>query len=168
MAVYFIADMHFDDDSIRRYENRPFDTVQAMNEAIERNWNSVVEEDDEVYVVGDVGNIGYISRLKGRKYLVKGNHDRLSNEEYRRAGFEECYDKPIIYEDFWIVSHEPLYVSINTPYANIFGHVHNNPQIRTVSARSYCVSAERIGFTPISFEDIMLAVQAEDSKLTDD
>jgi calcineurin-like phosphoesterase family protein len=168
MAVYFIADMHFDDDNIRRYENRPFDTVQAMNEAIVANWNSTVEEDDEVYVAGDIGNVEYISRLKGKKYLIKGNHDILSNEEYRRAGFEECFDKPIIYEDFWMISHEPMYVSINTPYANIHGHTHNNPQIRTVSARSYCVCVERIDYTPISFEDIVLAVQEEDSKLTDD
>lgn len=165
MSAFFIADMHFDDDNIRRYENRPFETVQEMNDAIVKNWNDAVEEGDEVYIIGDIGNEDYIKKLNGKKYLVKGNHDKLTNEEYRKIGFEEVYDKPVIYEDFWILSHEPVYVSINTPYANIFGHVHNNPEIRTVSARSYCVSVERIGFTPVTFEEIAMAVQEEDSKL---
>lgn len=32
--TFFIADPHFDDDNIRRYENRPFENVGAMNEAM--------------------------------------------------------------------------------------------------------------------------------------
>ncbi len=164
MSAFFIADMHFDDDNIRRYENRPFETVQEMNDAIVKNWNDVVEEGDEVYIIGDIGNEEYIKKLNGKKYLVKGNHDKLTNEEYRKIGFEEVYDKPVIYEDFWILSHEPVYVNTNMPYANIFGHIHNNPMYKTVSARSYCVSVERINYTPISFEDIILAVQQEDER----
>ena len=95
MAVYFTADMHFDDDNIRRYENRPFDTAGEMNEAIIANWNSTVDEDDEVFVVGDVGNIGYISRLKGKKYLIKGNHDKLSDDFYREV-FDDVLDRLIL------------------------------------------------------------------------
>lgn len=165
MATFFIADLHFDDDNIRRYENRPFETVSEMNEAIVSNWNNVVDEEDEVYIVGDIGNEKYIRELKGRKYLVKGNHDTLSNEEYRKAGFEECYDKPVVFNDFWILSHEPMYTNINMPYAVIFGHIHNDPAFKTVSARSFCVSADRIGYTPVSFEEIVLAVQKEDEAL---
>ena len=164
MGIFFIADMHFGDDNIRRYENRPFDTLDEMNEKLINNWNSVVNADDEVYVIGDIGNEEYIRKLNGKKYLVKGNHDRLSNAEYRTIGFEEVYDKPILFEDFWILSHEPVYVNTNMPYANIFGHIHNNPMYKTVSARSYCVSVERINYTPISFEDIILAVQQEDER----
>lgn len=40
------------------------------------------------------------------------------------------------------------------PYANLFGHVHNNPIIKDYSSQHFCVSAERINYTPISFEDI--------------
>lgn len=164
MSVYFIADLHFSDENIRAYENRPFENVEEMNRAIIDNWNNTVSEEDEIYLVGDIGDEKYVSELKGKKYLVKGNHDRLSNEEYRRIGFAEVYDKPIIFNDFWMVSHEPLYVNKNMPYANIFGHVHANPAYKTVSVRSYCVSAERIGYTPVSFEEIAVAVQEEDNK----
>lgn len=163
MSVFFTADTHFDDEAIIRYEDRPFANASEMNEAIIENWNRIVAADDEVYVVGDIGNPEYLTRLNGKKYLIKGNHDTLSNEEYREIGFAEVYDKPIIYADFWIVSHEPMYVNRNMPYANIFGHVHNNPAYTKVSSRSYCVSMDRNDFAPIDFEQIMLEVAREDA-----
>ena len=46
--TYFIADTHFGDDNIRRYENRPFDTVKEMDNALIENWNRVVSNEDEV------------------------------------------------------------------------------------------------------------------------
>lgn len=162
MAVFFAADTHFDDASIIRYENRPFENAAAMNEAIIENWNNVVSEDDEVFLVGDVGNTSYVEKLNGIKYLIKGNHDTLPDEEYIKSGFVKVYDYPIIFNDFWIVSHEPLYVNQNMPYANIFGHVHGNPAYKTVSDRSYCVSLDRTSFSPISFGEIAVAVAKAD------
>lgn len=154
MKTYFVADLHFDDDRILRYENRPFSGVQEMNRAIIEGWNSLVNPEDRVYVIGDIGNSEYLASLKGIKYLVKGNHDTYDNVYYRRMGFEEVYDMPVIFEEFWILSHEPMYVNGNMPYANIFGHVHNNPNYCSVSSQGICVSVERIGYKPISFEEI--------------
>lgn len=162
MGVFFVADTHFGDDSLRRYENRPFASTDEMDAAIIERWNSIVEPGDEVYLVGDVGDAKAVSQLNGHKYLIKGNHDTLSNEEYRRLGFDEVYDHPILFEDFWIVSHEPVYVNRNMPYANIFGHVHGNPQYHTVSARSYCVCVDRTEYMPVLFESIAMAVAAAD------
>lgn len=164
MAVFFVADTHFDDENLRMYENRPFADAASMNKAIIENWNSVVSDDDEVFLVGDVGNGKYISELKGRKYLIKGNHDVLSNEEYRKMGFAEVYDYPIVYNDFWLVSHEPMYICRNMPYANIFGHVHNNPIYKKVSSRSYCVSVDRTDFMPVDFTQIAMEVAAADKE----
>lgn len=174
--IYFIADTHFSDDAIRRYENRPFENVQEMNENIIANWNRVVTDEDEVYVLGDFGALvcsdevhggagleapgrNVLAALNGRKYLVKGNHDTESNEYYRNAGFAEVYDKPVILENFWILSHEPLYVCENMPYANIFGHVHNSPLYKDYSRQHYCVSVERIGYMPVSFQEIIESVK---------
>ena len=164
--IYFIADTHFAEENIMQYENRPFDNVAMMNREIVDRWNSVVNEDDEVYVLGDFGAAGQealmLSQLKGKKYLVKGNHDIRSNQYYREAGFEEVYDHPVIIRDFWILSHEPLYVNTNMPYANLFGHVHNSPIIKTFSKQHYCVSVERIDYTPISFDAIISVIQSEE------
>lgn len=163
MSIYFIADTHFNEENIRRYENRPFQSVDEMNETIIKNWNSVVSENDEVYILGDFGagnnEQGVLKQLNGIKYLVKGNHDTKSNEYYRNAGFKEVYDVPILFKNFWILSHEPIYVNSNMPYANLFGHVHNNPIIKDYSSQHFCVSAERIKYRPILFEDIAKQVK---------
>lgn len=100
-----------------------------------------------------------LNQLKGKKFLIKGNHDVKSNQYYRDAGFEEVYDHPIIIKDSWILSHGPLYVNKNMPYANLFGHVHNSPIIKTYSKQHYCVSVERIKYTPISLDDIISTIQ---------
>lgn len=154
--IFFIADTHFNDEDIIKYDNRPFKTVTEMNQAIIDNWNDVVTENDIVYVVGDLGKISatYLVELNGTKYLIKGNHDNMPNQFYRDLGFEEVYDHPILLDTFWILSHEPMYVNENTPYANIFGHVHTNDIYKTISARGHCVCVERINYTPISFDTI--------------
>ena len=163
---YFIADPHFGDNNIMRYESRPFSSVEEMKETIKRNWNNAVSMTDNVYVLGDIGQIDqeFLASLKGNKFLIKGNHDTQNNQYYRDLGFKEVYDKPIILDSFWILSHEPLYINENMPYANIFGHIHNNPIYRTYSSRSYCVCVERIGYTPISFKAIKVAIQEENEK----
>lgn len=163
MNTYFIADTHFGDDNIRRYENRPFETAAKMDEVLISKWNIIVSENDEVYILGDFGADGYekeiLSELKGTKYLIKGNHDVKSNEYYRNAGFKEVYDMPALYKNFWILSHEAIYVNSNMPYANLFGHVHNNPIIKDYSSQHFCVSVERIDYAPISFEEIAKKVK---------
>ena len=165
MNVYFIADTHFDDDNIRRYENRPFESADEMNEKLIENWNTVAQKNDEVYVLGDFGGEGrekeLLSRLNGIKYLIKGNHDVKSNEYYRSAGFKEVYDMPVLYKNFWILSHDAIYVNRNMPYANLFGHVHNNPIVKDFSSQHFCVCAERINYTPIEFAAIVAKVKEE-------
>lgn len=156
--TYLIADPHFGDDRIRKYENRPFSSVQEMDAALMDKWNSVVDETDTVYVLGDFGADGceaeILSQLNGRKLLVKGNHDIRSNAQYRSFGFAEVYDFPIIVDGFWILSHDALYVNTNMPYANLFGHVHNSPVVKDYSKQHYCVSVERIGYAPIAFDTV--------------
>ncbi len=160
--VFFIADTHFGDDAIRRYENRPFDDAESMDKEMIQNWNQVVDAQDVVYVLGDFGASGeeqkVLSQLNGTKYLIKGNHDIQSNQYYRNAGFFEVYDHPILYKGFWILSHEALYVNENMPYANLFGHVHNSPIVKDYSKQHYCVSVERIHYRPIEFDVIQKVV----------
>ena len=160
--IFFIADTHFGSEAVRRYENRPFKSAREMDEMMIERWNSVVSSGDIVWHIGDFGAEGceetVLSKLNGTILFVKGNHDAESNEYYRRAGFHEVYDYPVLFDSFWLLSHEPLYVSENTPYANIFGHVHQNPMYKDYSKHHFCVSAERIRYTPILFEEIVKRV----------
>lgn len=160
--TYLIADTHFGDERILRYENRPFSNVQEMDLELIRRWNEKVCPEDSVYVLGDFADgceKDILHQLNGEKYLIKGNHDLKSNEEYRQLGFREVYDHPVIIDGFWIFSHDALYVNTNMPYANVFGHVHNSPIVRDYSAQHYCVSVERIDYAPIDFDVVKKCVQ---------
>lgn len=50
-------------------------------------------------------------------------------------------------------------MNANMPYANLFGHVHNNPIVRDYSKQHYCVSIERIDYTPIDFEEVKRCIK---------
>ncbi len=160
MSFFFIADTHFGDENIIRYESRPFSNADEMDRAITENWNKTVSDEDTVFVLGDLSSYGkektsaICKSLKGKKVLIKGNHDTESNDYYRECGFENVIEYPIILDNFWILSHEPMYVNKNMPYANIFGHIHNNPMYKTASEQSFCVSVERIEYKPIKFDEI--------------
>ena len=156
---FFIADTHFGGENIRRYENRPFENAAEMDEKLIENWNQTVSEEDTVYVLGDFSDYAdakkeaeILGRLNGTKILVMGNHDtHRTPQEWREIGFAECYPMPVIYKSFFMLSHEPLYINSNMPYANFYGHVHANPSYKNASKQSVCVSAERIDYTPVEF-----------------
>lgn len=160
MKTFFVADPHFGHKAVISYENRPYDNVEEMDEALIANWNRVVAKTDRVYLLGDLsfydnektGEI--VHRLAGNKYLLLGNHDKRNVHTYYDMGFHRVYDCPILLDEFWMLSHAPLYTNTNMPYANIYGHVHGNKQYTDYSKQSFCVSVERIDYTPIEFEAI--------------
>lgn len=168
---YFIADPHFYDSLINILADRPFKDVDEMNSNIIKSWNKKVKPIDKVYLIGDVANFrnieygdknnrmllvkSIIEQLHGYKILIYGNHDNWLNEyEWKSVGFDEVIKYPIVYNGFLILSHEPMFMNNHTPFINIFGHVHSNPIYTDCSQHSYCVSVERINYTPISFEEM--------------
>lgn len=160
--TFFIGDLHWGDATIRKLEDRPFKDVYEQTDLMFEYWNEMVKQNDTVFIVGDFLHVGceeyHLKRAKellGRKILIRGNHDTLPAQFYKsNCDIETTYDFPILYEDFFIVSHDPKYINKSFPYANIFAHVHNSPIYNTHSQRHYCVSAERIGYRPILFDEI--------------
>ncbi len=75
--TWFIADSHLGHQRIIEYTNRPFQSVNEMDETIINNWNSVVSKKDNVYILGDFSltgkerTLGYLRSLKGKKHLIK-------------------------------------------------------------------------------------------------
>ena len=107
MSVFFIADTHFGDGNILRYENRPFATVEEMDQELVRRWNQKVGEKDTVFHLGDVSahsaeeDRQLLGQLHGKKVLVLGNHDlHRSPQQWRDLGFEEAVPWPILWEGF--------------------------------------------------------------------
>lgn len=170
MAIYFIGDTHFDDKNIIDFANRPFKNVVEMNNHIVNEWNSVVKKNDIVYIVGDFisenyknDTISLINKLNGFKILIRGNHDTMSDEKYHNFGIDKIYDHPIILENFYIISHDAMYVNDSMPYVNIFAHVHNNPIYKDYGKHHFCVSVERpaMKYVPIQFNKIKEIIKGE-------
>ena len=153
--------------NIIKYCNRPFDNVEDMNSTLIKNWNSVVDNEDTVYHLGDFGMgnkydiTEWRSALNGRIKLIKGNHDGHSNQWYRDCGFDEVYDHSILIQDFYILSHAPLSVMPNYPFVNIFGHIHNNGELPDFGKNFYNACVEVNNYTPILFEEIKKSIEGD-------
>lgn len=80
--IYFTSDIHFSHSAIIRYSNRPYSSIEEMDEALISNWNSIVKPNDEIWHLGDFAFCNsdklesIIRRLNGRKGFVIGNHDK--------------------------------------------------------------------------------------------
>lgn len=79
---YFTSDLHLGHRNIIRLCNRPFATIEEMDETLIRNWNAKVTNGDTVYILGDLlfrnekPAEEYLKQLKGKKHPIIGNHDR--------------------------------------------------------------------------------------------
>ena len=167
--TWFISDSHFSHKNIIDYCNRPFLSIEEMNDTLIYNWNKIVKNNDRVFMLGDFALCGKDKiieigqKLNGRKILILGNHDEASLSTYYNAGFEMVSKFPIIFQDFFILSHEPIeFLPLNTPFVNIFGHVHNDIRFPTITPRGACVSVERWNYMPVEFNQLISLIKSED------
>ena len=140
--------------NISDLKNKDFlnEEILKMNEDMLKEFDSLPEECDiynngDLFFVGDENKKKFLNscldemkamvkRMKGpagkrRLFLILGNHDNfhLPNESrikfYYDLGFDKVYDTPIIIEDNFILSHEPVYISPANNFINLYGHVHD-------------------------------------------
>jgi calcineurin-like phosphoesterase family protein len=165
--VFMISDHHFGHKHIIDFESRPFSSADEMTETMIEKWNAVVDKDDRVFHLGDFSFLGkektasIVSRLNGYKYLIMGNHDRgRSRHWWLDAGFNEVSEYAVVYNGFFFLSHEPMYMNKHMPYVNIHGHIHG----QKYEGNQYInVSVEHWDYTPVSFEHIKsLVVPSEE------
>jgi len=138
--VYFTSDLHFGHDNVIRFDNRPFASVEEMDDALVSRWNAKVGKGDLVYVLGDFiwksrnGEAhNLIKSLNGQIILIKGNHDRfLQNAKAKDAlaGIKDYDDIRVTLEDGsvrrCILSHYfmPMYNGHRHEAIHIHGHSH--------------------------------------------
>lgn len=157
--TFFISDTHFFHNNIISYCNRPFRNVDEMNSVMIENWNNIVREDDVVWHLGDFSfgkkdNVkDILPKLNGKINLIVGNHDKQNIHFYYDAGFHRVYDRPVVINNFIILSHAPL-EWVKAPMFNIFGHVHDNAIYSTWSLNGCCACVERHDYAPISWQTI--------------
>lgn len=162
--VWFTSDLHFGHKGALTLSNRPYSSVEEMNEALITNWNNVVAPfSDEVYLVGDFALTnkvdllkGWFNRLNGRKHLIMGNHDQLS--KMKQLDWESISDiKEVKHKKQKIVlCHYAMRVWKNSHqgYYHLFGHSHGNLE-EDNGAYSFDVGVDANNYTPVSFDQVV-------------
>ncbi|WP_106791164.1 metallophosphoesterase family protein [Aquimarina sp. Aq78] len=166
--IFFTSDHHFGHSNIIKFSNRPFQSIEEMNEVLIDKWNEKIRKNDHVYHLGDVGLINpkklekILSRLNGKIYLIKGNHEKSAESCKDRFEWIKDYYELIVNDaDFekgnqllvlfhygmrvWNASHWGTY--------HLYGHSHgtlpDNP-----NSLSFDIGVDCHNFYPLSYSDV--------------
>ena len=168
MDIFFSSDYHLSHFNIIKYCNRPFKSVDEMNETIIKKFNERVKEDDLVFFLGDFCFKSGTGRGEGepnkadvyRKQLnckniifVQGNHD--SNNSLKTP-----IQNLVIKHGGKRINlvHNPEYCNVNYDI-NIVGHVHEKWQCKRYKRGEQftdCinVSVEQWNYYPVTWQEI--------------
>lgn len=160
-TIYFYSDPHFNDK-----EAQTFRKNYIGDDAQVKSINSVLGKNDTLIILGDIGDVEYVRKLRGYHVLIKGNHDAGSFNYKRRVGFidrshlcedgkyhwadkdnglfDEVYEGPLWISERIILSHEPLPL---TCALNIHGHDHAGQVRPDIYHLNFC--AELINYRPV-------------------
>ncbi|MDR0785008.1 MAG: metallophosphoesterase family protein [Treponema sp.] len=172
--IFFTADTHFNHSNIINLCGRPFSNVGQMNETLIKNWNSCINNNDEIYVLGDFAFKGsvfetenIIKRLNGKKYLIRGNHDKfIENRIFNGNNFEWIKDYYVLnYQKIkFILFHYPIFEwdGYFGDAIHLYGHVHNGgnnrkeqERFKILGKRAINVGVDVNNFYPVSIEKII-------------
>lgn len=171
--TFFTSDTHFYHESIIKFCNRPFDSVEDMNEKLIENWNSVVGKKDSVFHLGDFCFGGankwneMIDRLNGKIYLILGNHDMQNYNKKSLEKFKQVETQMIIniQKQKIILNHYPFlcYPGSYNNDLQFFGHVHtckngstgvDTPRLEHLLKTQYDVGVDNNDYKPVNFLQI--------------
>lgn len=156
--IFYTADHHFGAGRIIELVNRPFGSLEEMDDSLIKLHNERVERSDDVWFLGDFGHGDekYLSRifnrLKGRKHLVVGNHDR---KEVLRLNWSSAPRHKAVVKDQGrtvVLSHYPerSWDKMYRGSFHHFGHTHGKlPGI----GRSTDVGVDAWGFRPVTADE---------------
>ena len=179
MAIWLTSDLHFGHDREFLWGPRGFQSSLEHDEAVVRNWNAVVEPEDDVYVLGDImlgdntHGAEYFSRLNGRIHLVRGNHDTDKRwyevYPYLPNVVEMCgWAYMIGYRKYhFLLSHFPTMTgnlekeSLHQCTLNLFGHTHSKDKFYEDRPYMYNVSLDANDNTPVLLDDIIEKMKAK-------
>jgi len=143
--IWLSSDYHFQHDREFIYKPRGFNSVDEMNNTIITNHNNIVDNYDDVYLLGDLmlggpdkmdTGLEMIRALNGRLHLVRGNHDtdkrweaysKLPNVVEQQNAIYLNYHKYHFY-----MSHYPTITSnlekesLHQCTINLYGHTHQH------------------------------------------
>lgn len=178
--VFVTSDLHFGHDREFVYEVRGYKSIEEHDEAIVSNWNSVVSQEDDVYLLGDImlcdakKGAELVKRLHGKIHLIRGNHDTddklklyaiLPNiVEIADAKYYRLEGGPTFYMSHYptLVAHEKL-KRFKNAIINLYGHTHQKDNFFMLEGEKhpymYHVGVDSHDYYPVLLADIIEEVR---------
>ena len=174
--IFFTSDLHLNHNKEFIYQARGFKTIWDMNREIIERYNSLINQDDDVYILGDLilggpdrmeDGLSLLKQLKGNLHIVRGNHDTDKRwEEYGKLyNVVECENAIYLkYNGYhFYLSHYPTLTGnydINRPLKaqliNICGHTHTKDKFNDIALSPiYHVEVDAHDCFPVSIEQII-------------
>ena len=153
MKIFFTGCTHFGHANIIRLCNRPFSSVEDMDEQLTERWNNTVGKDDLVYHHGDFAfrgrqdNVEILKRLNGKITLLQGNHDPVI---WGQHILEYKVTKRTV-----VMCHYPIEEWNGYFRGAIHTHCHTHkPDLVSAPCR-FNVGVDSCNYTPISLDEIL-------------
>ena len=175
---FYTSDLHIGHQNCIKFDNRPFSTLEEMHDTIVENWNSVVKKDDDVYILGDYAwrneiGLEILKKLKGKKHLILGNHDKIN--EHMKKEFVSIEQIKIVKdgEKYVVLCHFPMahWQGADYGYIHLFGHIHSGRDSRpfeeyrkamikrNIPYECYNVGCMLHNYTPVTLEQLISSDQ---------
>lgn len=154
MSTFFTGCTHFGHKNIIKLANRPFDSVDEMDEEMIRRWNEDVTNDDTVYHLGDFSwwksDVDYRQYLNGKIIHIRGNHD--SNATFKMKDYLEISENGVRF----VLFHYPI-EEWNGWYKNnvLHLHCHTHKHDRWSAEKRYNVTVEANEYRPVPINKII-------------
>ena len=170
--IYVTSDLHLCHDRGFIYEPRGFQNIDDMNKTIIKNWNNIVNPEDDVYCLGDImlndneAGLNFLKQLKGNIHIVLGNHDT----DTRAKLYKTCYNVvevelalKIKYNGYhFFMTHYPCFTgnlekeSLKKCLCNLYGHTHQTTNFYQDIPFMYHVGMDSHNCTPISIDQVII------------
>ena len=170
MNVFFTADEHYGHGQVIAYCQRPFASLEEMDEALIERHNALVKKKDLVYHLGDFAfryHAPYLNRLHGRHVLILGNHD-ASRKKHVGTAWEAV--EPVLLlkisgRQIWLSHYaHRVWPSSHHGAWHLYGHSHGNLE---PFGKSLDVGVDSHGFRPWSLEEIEEVLAAREIAVVD-
>ena len=177
--IFFISDLHIGHKNVIKFDGRPFADVDEMHLEMIKRWNSVVNDEDIVYYLGDLAfcrdetTKWFIHSIKGKINFILGNHDKMKDivkfdrwENIHEYGTEIGIKDDDSLESRGsggyqkiIMSHYPILSWNKSHYGSWMLHGHCHGSLMKSNQDYYKrkvmdVGCNVIDYTPISYEKV--------------
>jgi calcineurin-like phosphoesterase family protein len=160
--LYFTSDLHLGHKNIIRHCNRPFDSVEEMDQHLIAQINECVGPKDTLYILGDFSYrarepSAYLAQLVCPKViLIMGNHDDLVRKNPQDYNFAEVRDYlELRYnKQLYVLSHYPFVSWRNSSRGSIHLHGHCHGTLKVQQKNRFDVGVDVHNFRPVSLTQV--------------